>query len=166
MAARLVSAGEDSASEGPSKQEPAGKRSTQSGRVSRTTVNYWVDAALLVMFLLLWWSSLVLRFVFPPGAYATGWQLWGWGFTQWLSFQFGVLVAFSLGVLLHLMLHWTWVCSVTLKLFSRRAAANQKQHVPDDGLRTLYGVIVLIVALHAVGLAALAARLTIQPPPG
>ncbi|MFO0914315.1 MAG: hypothetical protein U0795_15250 [Pirellulales bacterium] len=134
------------------------------GHISRTTVNYWLDFALLVVFLLLWFSTLVLRFVFPPGAYASGCTLWGWDYGHWLSFQFGVLVVFSLGVLLHLMLHWTWVCSVTVKLMSGDGKAGKKVALPDDGMRTLYGVIVLIVALHVVGLAALAARVTIDIP--
>jgi hypothetical protein len=132
-------------------------------RISRTTLNYCVDIGLFLLFLMLWWSTLVLRFVFPPGAYAAGCRLWGGDYSYWLGFQFGVLVAFSLGVLLHVMLHWTWVCSVTAKLLAR---GGKKAQLPDDGLRTIYGVAVLIVALHLVGLAALAARLTIQTTSG
>jgi hypothetical protein len=123
-----------------------------------------LDATLLVTFLLLWWSTLVLRFVFPPGPYAAGWRLWGWDVNQWLGFQFGVLIVFSLGVLVHIMLHWTWVCGVTAKIFVRPAAGGVKSSLPDDGLRTIYGVGLLIVALHVVGIAALVARLTIQSP--
>ncbi len=31
---------------------------------------------------------------------------------QWCSIQFGLLSLLGLGILVHVMLHWTWVCSV------------------------------------------------------
>lgn len=128
---------------------------------SRTTVNFWLDLALLVAFLAMAWVSVVLRFIFPAGTAATGWTLWGRGFDDWSAFQFVLLCIFSLGVLLHLMLHWSWVCGVVASRLSRWRGKSIRF---DEGAQTLYGVGLLIVVLNVVGLLVAAAALTIQMP--
>ncbi|HIE96508.1 MAG TPA: hypothetical protein EYG03_10785 [Planctomycetes bacterium] len=62
-----------------------------------------------------------------------------------------MLAFLGLGVLLHVMLHWTWVCSV----LSKRVLGRRE--VPDNGTRTIYGVSMfiglLLMGAAAVGLA-------------
>ena len=130
--------------------------------MSRTTLNFCLDTILLLLFLTLLWCSVVVQFVFPPGPNAAGWMLWGATYDQWCSFQFGVVAAMALAVLLHVMLHWTWVCGVVAG-YAGRAKKTKKARL-DEGTRTLYGVATLIVLLHAVGLAVAAAWLMIQSP--
>lgn len=111
------------------------------GRISRTLVNFWLDGLLGVLFVKLCIIAVIVQFVFPPGVSARGASLWGMSYGQWCSLQFGVLAVLGLGVLLHVMLHWTWICSVLSK-----RVLGQKE-IPDDGIRTVYGVGLLICLL-------------------
>ena len=131
--------------------------------MSRTTLNFFVDLALLVMFLTLLWSAVVLRFVFPPGVTSAGWTLWGYNFDDWVQFQFVLLSVFALTVLLHVMLHWSWVCGVVANRLSRWRGKSFRL---DDGTQTLYGVGLLIVAINAIGLLIAWAALSIRAPHG
>ena len=131
-------------------------------KVSRTLLNFWLDASLLVLLLTTAWSAVVVRFVFPPAAHAAGWTLWGWSYQQWSDFAFAALCLFALAVLLHVMLHWTWICGVVASHFLPRR--NGKRRNVDDGTRTLWGVGLIIVLLNLMGLALAAAMLSVHGP--
>ncbi|MEZ6130744.1 MAG: hypothetical protein R3C59_18825 [Planctomycetaceae bacterium] len=108
------------------------------GRISRTLVNFWLDVFLGAVFVALCIVAVIVQFVFPPGVAARGASLWAMNYGQWCSVQFALLSVLGLSVLLHVMLHWTWVCSVLSKRILSQA------EVPDDGIRTVYGVGLLI----------------------
>lgn len=127
-------------------------------RLSRTLINLWLDVALLINFLGLGIVSVLLQFVFPPGIAAGGWSLWGLNFSQWQSLQFGMLSLLTVGIVVHLMLHWTWVCSVVA-----RNVFGQTE-VPDEGLQTIYGVILLIAVLLTGAVVTGLATVTIRMP--
>jgi hypothetical protein len=129
--------------------------------LSRTTINFLLDVSLLLVFLTIVWTSVVLRFVFPVGTSAAGWTLWGRSFDDWSAFQFALLCVFTLGVLIHLMLHWSWVCGVIASRISRWRGRTIRL---DDGTQTLYGVGVLIMALNVVGVLIAAAALSVRMP--
>lgn len=126
----------------------------------RTLVNFWLDVVLLSLFLIVYWTSFVVRFVFPPATLASGWSLWGWSYDQWADLQFVVLSLFAAAVLIHVMLHWSWLCGV---LTSRiiRSSKHGRRHW-DEGARTLYGVGLLVVLLNFLGIAFAAAVLSVQ----
>ena len=127
--------------------------------MSRTLINFLLDALLLVAFAVLIWSSVIVRFVFPPGADAKGWYLWGLNYDQWTTVQFAMVAVLALGILIHVMLHWSWVCGV----ITSRVLRDKKAKL-DDGTQTLYGVGLLIVIFNILGLAIAAAALSIQGP--
>jgi hypothetical protein len=127
--------------------------------MSRTIVNFLLDAALLATFCVLLVSAVIVRFIFPPGSEARGWELWGLGFDHWASIQFALVALLAFGVLVHLMLHWSWVCGV----IATRLAREKKAKL-DEGTQTIYGVGLLIVIFNILGLAIAAAALAIQPP--
>jgi hypothetical protein len=127
--------------------------------MSRTFVNFILDASLLTAFAVLIWSSMIVRFVFPPGPDAKGWFLWGLAYDQWQTIQFAMVAVLALGILVHVMLHWSWVCGVLVT----RLARDKKAKI-DDGTQTLYGVGLLIVIFNLLGLAIAAAALSIQAP--
>jgi hypothetical protein len=127
--------------------------------MSRTLINLLLDTLLLTAFAVLIWSGVIVRFVFPPGTDAKGWYLWGLGYDQWATVQFTMVAMLALGILIHVMLHWSWVCGVVLTRLTRDKKAKL-----DDGTQTLYGVGLLIVLLNVLGLAIAAAALTIQGP--
>lgn len=122
-------------------------------------VNLVLDIALLVVFVALCFAAVVVRFVFPPGPAAAGWILWGLDFDAWNGVQFGLLATLAGGILVHVMLHWSWVCTMV----ASRVSGDRKARV-DDGLQTIYGVGLLIVILSAVGLGVAAAVLSVVGP--
>jgi hypothetical protein len=127
--------------------------------MSRTILNFLLDSLLLATFSVLVWSAVIVRFVFPPAYDARGWTLWNLSLDEWMNIQFGMVAILALGVLLHVMLHWSWVCGVIAARISR----NKKAKI-DDGTQTLYGVGLLIVILNVLGLATAAAALMIRSP--
>lgn len=127
--------------------------------ISIAAINFWIDASLLVILVSFIWISAVLRFVFPAPTKAAGWQLYGWTYDQWSDFQFACLCIMGLGVLIHVMMHWNWVCSVlTVHVL------KTKNRI-DDGMQTIYGVGVLIVLLHVIFAGIIAANYFIVRPP-
>lgn len=109
---------------------------------SKTIVNFWLDCSLLIAFLVLAWVSAVLRFLFPVGPAAEEWKLWSRSVEYWRGVQFVTLCVLALGIVLHVMLHWSWVCGVVSKHLLKRPPSR------DDGSQTLVGVGVLLVILH------------------
>lgn len=134
-------------------------RSRTHALMTRTLVNFLLDTFLLLVLLLLVWASFVLQVVFPPATVSAGWTLWGWNYDQWNGFQFGLLCVFMGGILLHLILHWTWVCAVIAKQF-----LGKKPITKDDGSLTLYGVGMLVVVVNVLGAMLAAAYFAIQSP--
>lgn len=128
------------------------------GRVSRTLVNFWLDLVLGTALVILCITAVIVQFVFPPGISARDWNLWGMTYGQWSSLQFILVAVLGLGVLVHVMLHWTWVCSV----FTRRVLG--RTDLPDDGIRTIYGVGILIALLLTGAVTVGMAQWMIQPP--
>jgi hypothetical protein len=138
----------------PEPARAAGRR-----RVSLSLINLGVDVLLLLILIVLGWVSATLQVAFPAPTAATGWSLWGLSYDQWRDVQFATLCVLALVVLVHLMLHWNWICSVI---------ANQVLHTkqrPDSGMQTIYGVATLIGILHVIGAAVLAAMLCVHRPP-
>ena len=130
--------------------------------MSRTLINFWLDTLLLILFLTTVWTTFAIRFVFPPGTLAAGWTLWGATYDQWLEFQFWSLCLFSMAVLVHIMLHWTWVCGVIAGRFLRDPNGKKRQW--DEGHRTLLGVGLMVVLFNILGLGFAAAMLMVQAP--
>lgn len=127
--------------------------------MSRTTINFILDSSLLLAFAGLVWSTTIVRFVFPPAYESRGWQLWGLGLNDWINIQFGMVSLLALGVLIHVMLHWNWVCGVVTSRFSRG-----KKGKLDDGVQTIYGVGLLIIILTILGFATAVAAVSISGP--
>lgn len=139
-----------SLAEPPRKSAPA--------RWSRTIVNFSLDALLLGVFVSLAAASLVMRFVFPAATVADGYTIWGLGYDAWSNIQFGLLALLALAVVVHVMLHWSWVCNVV----AARLRRDGDKRKLDDGVMTLYGVALLIAVFGAIGLLVAAAALGLR----
>jgi hypothetical protein len=142
----------------PAEDADGQRQATRRSGWSWSGINLLLDAALLVVFTALCFAAVVVRFVFPPGPAAVGWTLWGLDHDAWGGIQFGLLAVLAGGILVHVMLHWSWVCNV---LASRLAGRGARV---DDGLQTIYGVGLLIGLLLAVGTALAVAMLTVRGP--
>ncbi len=132
-----------------------------SRRVSRSVVNFWVDFSLLLLFLSLCGTAVINQYIFPPGPLATGWTLWTLDYDGWRWLQFGLTAAMALGVLVHVMLHWPWVCGVVRVQLLNRRAANRQQ---EEAATTIYGVATLIVILNLLGGIIAVAALSVRSP--
>ncbi|RIK85349.1 MAG: hypothetical protein DCC67_04140 [Planctomycetota bacterium] len=130
--------------------------------LSKTDVNFWLDSFLLLAFSVLCWTSVVVRFVFPAGTEADGWTLWGWNYDDWAGFQFATVCVLAGAVVLHVMLHWSWVCGVVAGRLRRTTGGPRAAR--DDASRTLWGVGLLIAIFNVIGLGVAAAALTVQGP--
>ena len=132
----------------------------QKSGVSWTLINFWLDTAMLFVFLALVFVATIVRFVFPAATAADGWTLWSLNLEHWMGIQFALVATLTLGIVIHLMLHWTWCCAV----FFGKIRKVDKANLPDDGFRTIYGVGLMIVILNILGLAIAAAALTVSAP--
>ena len=130
---------------------PGGK-----SKISWSVINFALDLVLFLVFVLLCWLAALTQFVFPSGATGASWRLLGGSVETWRNFQFAVLCVLAGGILIHVMLHWTWVCGIVESKFLARVGG--KRVTSDDGKRTLVGVILLaatlLIVLAGLGVAA------------
>jgi hypothetical protein len=124
-----------------------------------SVINFWVDAGLLVLLVLLGWESVMLQIVFPAPTLAAGWTLWTLTFDQWRDIQFATLCSLALAILVHLMLHWNWICSVIA------TQIVQTRSRPDEGMQTIYGVATLLAVLHIIVAGVILALVFVRRPP-
>ncbi len=131
--------------------------------LSKPVVNFIVDACLLLLSAAMLFLAVVLRFVFPAPADAAGWTLWGRSYDDWANFQFVLVAIIALAILLHVMLHWSWVCGVVAtKILPRQGPPARL----DDGQQTIWGVGMLILLINVIGLLSAWAYLSIRGPGG
>jgi hypothetical protein len=120
-------------------------------------INFWLDVVLAVLFLVQGWMFAVLHAVFPRGA-GSDWTVWGATPLDWSELLFTTFCVFAVGVVLHVMLHWDWVCGIVATKILRRKTCK------DDGSHTLLGVGTLLVLFHVLAAGILAARVALVGP--
>lgn len=131
-------------------------------KLSKNAVNFIVDACVLVSFGFVMWMASILAFVFPAASEASGWTLWGQDLDFWMAAAAGALTVFAVLVLIHLILHWSWVCSF---ITSRWSQYRGRRIVWSESYKTVYGVATLIVALTILCLAVAWAQFSVKGPP-
>jgi hypothetical protein len=122
-----------------------------------TIINFWLDVVLLLLYLLQAWMFVVLHVVFPRGAGAD-WKIWGGTPLDWSETLFQLFCLFSVGIALHVMFHWDWICGVVATRILRRRASR------DDGSHTLIGVGFIVVLVHLLAAGILAAKVALVGP--
>jgi hypothetical protein len=125
---------------------------------SMSVINFWLDTFLLALLAAYGWSVAVLRIVFPRPSDSAGYKLWGWNFDQWFDFQFTLICVFAVVAVVHIMLHWKWVCTVVANQVLRAKSR------PDDAMQTIYGVGTLVVLLHLIAIGVIAAMASLIHP--
>ena len=129
--------------------------------MSRTLLNFLLDTALLLTFMTLSAVAVLVRFIFPPGTQADGWTLWGSGYDAWVGAWFNILAAMALMVLLHVMLHWSWVCGVVAQRLTKRLGRPVRI---DEANQTVYGVGMLVLLFTVTGIVIAGAALSVREP--
>jgi len=69
-------------------------------------LNFIVDVVAFFLFLCLISTGLLIYFIIPP---ASGLSVWGMGRHEWGEFHFWVALTFLLFMVVHFILHWTWI---------------------------------------------------------
>jgi len=113
----------------------------------KTTLNFIVDLAAWVAMILLAATGLIVRYALPAGSGGRGGgsqlALWGLGRHDWGAVHFWMSVALGGLVVLHIVLHWSWVCTTTrrhLPSFAQWSSSTSKT------LQNLYGIGLLCAA--------------------
>ncbi len=127
-------------------------------KLSWSVINFFLDLFLLLNFITLIWIASVLQFIFPVGLNSEGWKLWGGDVVAWQNIQFRTLAIFTLGVTVHVMFHWSWICGVINKQLCKRTILK------SDGTDTLVGVGLIAVIIHMIAIGLLLARWAITKP--
>lgn len=129
--------------------------------MSRSAINFILDTILALFFLALIWVQFILTFLFPLPSSTNGWSLWGLSYDGWSRASFWCFFAFAVLVLIHVMLHWSWVCGIVVH---RVAKWKGRKVSLDPSTETLVGVGILVGILHLLGALYLVAMLTIRSP--
>lgn len=91
--------------------------------MKRNTLNFLIDAVSALVVLGITATGLAVRFVLPPGS-GRGKVLWGWDRHEWGEVHFWLAVAAGVLLLVHVALHWQWICVTTVRLFRRGGAEH------------------------------------------
>lgn len=114
--------------------------------MQRASINYVVDLLTLLAMLGIAGTGLIMKFALPPGSGGAGLALWSLGRHDWGSIHFWCTVALGVLILLHLYLHWSWVCVLTNRLLH----PSRKVTPPAKGTQRWAGVAALLVLVGAL----------------
>ena len=130
--------------------------------MDRNRINYAIDGLTALAALNLVFTGFLIELVMPPGSGHERLTLLGMDRHDWGRIHFWTALACVGLVLIHVCLHWRWICTM-----SCRIATGKTGHAPSARARHAAGTIavVLIVGLIA-GLLALAQANLVRAPRG
>lgn len=115
--------------------------------MARGTLNFIIDAVTFMVMLTMIATGLLVRFVLPPGSGERR-SLWDYTRHDWGDVHFWLAVALGGLVLVHLALHWGWVCSLVSRWFAGADAHGR----PKSALhRNFIGVMLLLAVTGLIG---------------
>jgi hypothetical protein len=127
--------------------------------MKRNTLNLAVDLLTPVSLLSVLLTGLTLKFVLPPGSPRARWTLLELTRHQWGEVHFWTTVALGALLLVHVVLHWQWLCCSTSRLFLLRHGAGS---MPSPPARSLAGAATVVLLVAAVTGSVLLARAGVQ----
>jgi len=115
----------------------------------KNVLNFVVDSVTLLTLLWLVLTGLLIEFILPPRR-GTGVQrfLWGMDRHDWGDVHFWTAAALGGLLVLHVALHWKWVCATAARLFR---PDREGQQPSSAAARTAYGAALLAVLAAVVG---------------
>jgi hypothetical protein len=131
-------------------------------RLSNNAINFIVDVILLLAFVLVLTVTAIVQFLLPDTPAAAGWTLWSLDRMVWQRILAGSIAMFGLLVLLHLILHWSWVCSF---VSSRLSKVLGRPVSMNESTKTIWGVATLIFILTCIGTVLLVAEFSVVTRP-
>jgi hypothetical protein len=115
--------------------------------MKRTLLNLLIDGATALVVFGLIATGLVIRFALPPGSGSVR-ALWGLGRHDWGDVHFWMAAATAALLVIHVALHWSWVCTTVQHLVVRRGSPPDQ---PSAWARNLYGAGFLVVLIAIFG---------------
>ena len=110
--------------------------------MKRNTLNFWIDLISLLVMLGLIWTGLLIHYVLPPGTGGRhggqGVTLWGLGRHDYGDIHLYMALTMIGLMVIHVWLHWSWVCATVNKLLGMKATSNAR--------RAMYGVAILMIS--------------------
>jgi hypothetical protein len=118
--------------------------------MKRNTFNFWIDLVSFVVFLALAVTGLLIYCVLPPCGSCTGGgcalenapTLWGLGRHDFGRIHLYLALATVTLIVIHICLHWTWVCNTLCNLVGLKATSANR--------RDLYGILLLILLIALI----------------
>jgi len=131
--------------------------------IRRNTLNFAIDLVTLLVMFGVAMTGLFLRFVLPPGSRGgAGRSLWNWDRHDFGDLHFYLVLGLLSIVVVHLAMHWNWVCVTVRNWFAHGSGSAAGRHGwlrPASGLLALAliisaGAVLLMVAMNRVELTA------------
>jgi hypothetical protein len=129
--------------------------------MNRTQLNFVVDGLLFLTLLVVLVATAITDAVFPPASQSVGWRLLGLTLDGWMRIRLILLVTFTVLTMVHLMLHWKWICVTAAQQVSLLTGVRMRL---NESYETLVGVGLLVGILHVLGIVFLAASFALTPP--
>ena len=116
----------------------------------RSILNFLVDILTLLAIFVMIATGLAIRFVLPPGTGGRhgegGLLLWGLGRHDWGDVHFWTSVSLGVLLVIHVALHWSWVCLMVHRLLGGTEAGQL-----GAGRRNAYGIGFLLAVVLIFG---------------
>jgi hypothetical protein len=82
--------------------------------MKRNTINFWIDLLTFIVLFAKIWTGLLLHYVLPPGqGRGKALELWGLNRHEYGTIHFYLAISMITLVLIHVWLHWSWICDRT-----------------------------------------------------
>ena len=118
--------------------------------MKRNKLNYLIDLLSLLLFCGLVWTGSLIYFILPPGSRSGGGlTLWGLDRHQFGDIHLGLAIALVVALLIHIALHWRWICHTTLT-FIRPTAADLSRRTSRIATVIVATLIVLTLLLTLI----------------
>lgn len=106
--------------------------------MKRSALNFLIDVLTFLVFFAKVWTGFLIHYILPPGGgRGHALTLWGMNRHDYGNVHFYLALAMVALIIVHLWLHWPWVCSIMSNLLG----APQPKRIR----RVLYGTILLLV---------------------
>jgi len=126
-------------------------------------VNFALDSLALLVLLAVLWTRIVAFWIVPaPRAGVAPLGLWGLTHAGWDAVNFWLTMGFAVVILLHLIMHWTWIAQFVHQRVQRRTGLRTVLH---SGTQTIYGVGFMIVIFMVTGGMLAVAAIVARPMP-
>lgn len=107
--------------------------------MNSTKSNFWIDLVTFAIAVLATGTGFILRWTLPPGS--GGMTFWGLRRHDWGDVHFYLICALAAVVVLHVALHWPWVCLVTSRLLGRTPPSRRNGNLCGFAILALLTIV-------------------------